>query len=282
MMRQRLYQFFVDQYTYWLFTTSPADKNHCQGVQTRAGHHPERLPWRAQEPGAPSAGCGKARLALWQGARRVIAGYCAKPVVPRRLLVDICPTSCQLKCPNLLASDNFRDATSRAAFDVLHFGGNMGQLYSTIVGLAPPMRYIRNPGHDVFVKVGIFKNPRIIYELDETYKTWLHRYAELGDPECLRLILEAHANNGSPDLPGCPNYVDCRDKLGRTAIHYAAMSGVSACVELLLENKANPEMADYDHKRPRNLVGDGCDSGPYGFPVDIKACIRLLPPHELA
>ena len=143
-----------------------------------------------------------------------------------------------------------------------------------------PMRYTQTSGYDIIVKTGIFRSSRVIYRIDTTYKTWLHRYAELGEPECLRIILEAHIKNGPQNLPGCPSYVDCRDGQGRTALHYAAMSGVPGCIQLLLKDNADPGAADYDGNRPCDFIGLGRDTGPHGFQVDIETCQRLLSPHE--
>ncbi|MDA8119596.1 MAG: ankyrin repeat domain-containing protein [Gammaproteobacteria bacterium] len=122
----------------------------------------------------------------------------------------------------------------------------------------------------------IRKDSRTIYDRDESGGTMLHKFASLGEHECLQLILETHMKNNLPDS----YYVDCTDGAGRTALHHAAMSGVPACIKRLLDNNAVPEAADSDGKRPRDVIGIGRDIGPYGFQVDIEACHRLLLPHE--
>ncbi len=139
------------------------------------------------------------------------------------------------------------------------------------------MHYTQNSGYDTIVKRGIFENPRVIYAFDDTCQTWLHKYAALGECGCLRIILETHAKNESPSIPGCPSYVDCRDEKRRTALHYAAMSGLPDCVDLLLKSGANPDVPDHEGKRPCDVIGLQLNTGPYGYPVNIEACERLLP-----
>mmetsp|Transcript_25459 Transcript_25459/g.44294 ORF Transcript_25459/g.44294 Transcript_25459/m.44294 type:complete len:698 (-) Transcript_25459:62-2155(-) len=60
--------------------------------------------------------------------------------------------------------------------------------------------------------------------------------------------------------------IDSRDRLGRTALHIAALNGASECISLLLQREANPEIKDFS----------GRLAVEWAIELDQVECLRLM------
>lgn len=144
------------------------------------------------------------------------------------------------------------------------------------------MRYIQGSGYDPMVRAALLRDPLVIYTRDAAGQTWLHKYAGLGEYGCLCLILTTDIENCLRQERQRSHYVHSRDRESRTALHYAAMRGVPACIRLLLENDANTEIEDCEGRQPCDLIAKRYGIYLSGLPGNIEACKHLLLPHELA
>ena len=79
---------------------------------------------------------------------------------------------------------------------------------------------------------------------DEDGATAYHLAAGSGQYQSLRMLMKFSDPN-------------CIDHLGRTPLHYACESNYAACVQILLKNKANPNIQDCNGKKPIQLATEG-------------------------
>lgn len=92
---------------------------------------------------------------------------------------------------------------------------------------------------------------RKLYEL----RFMLYEYCKRGEVSCVALILETLADRCRDDEDN-QEFLNSRDAVGHTAMHYAAMSCSPECIKLLLDAGASKDvMSEKGAKYPYVVIG---------------------------